>query len=169
MSTTYPELSTFARAREEAQATVDFDEELAEAAVRLLASGPVGFKLSTRVSASTLPKPKRRVCAVLRRLPERYFVPYALAKQEGFYDDWRVGVAACESPDDQLLAMPKNRRYGGGWSLAVECRPLDESDRRRFLTLDAVFSAHSPEYPLPPGLAEAVEELKDVARMAKDA
>jgi hypothetical protein len=135
----------FAAPRERARAEPDFDGELYGAALALLAGGEVGFKLSTRVSAAALPAAKRRVYAALRLLPERWFVPPALARQQGFYDDWHEAVGECKSPDDQILAMPRNRCYGDGWDAAVECRPRDPADGRRFKTLQGAFGRVPPD------------------------
>ena len=140
MSTTYPHVSTFALPREEAAAP-DFDERLAEAAVRLLAGGDVGFKLSTRVGAALLPRWKLAAYSLLcRRLPASLRVPPAPAMQRGFYHDWHAALEACKTADDQLLVMTVGRaKASDSWDLPVECRPKDETDKLRTRTLKCVF------------------------------
>lgn len=136
---------TFALAREEA-ADPCFDEKLAEAAIRMLAGGDVGFKLSTRVGATLMPRWKLAVYSLLcRRLPASLRVPPAPAMQRGFYYDWHTAVDACQAPDDQLLVMTVGRaKSADSWDLPVECRPKDETDKRRYLTLQSVFGAWMP-------------------------
>jgi hypothetical protein len=131
---------TFALPSKEA-ADPCFDEALAEAAIRLLAGGDVGFKLSTRVGASLIPRWKLAVYSLLcRRLPASLRIPPAPAMQRGFYTDWHEAIKACRTPDDQLLVMMVDRaKTAEGWDLPVECRPCDKTDERRFKTLQSVF------------------------------
>jgi len=140
MSAETATFSAFAVSREDADP--DFDEELAEAAIRLLAGGDVSFKLSTRVAACELPPAKRRVTAILRGLPAWLYVPPALAAQRAVWDFWDEALEECKTADDQLLVMPRNRSYKPGvGDVAIECRPLDETDRRRTYTLKCVFAS----------------------------
>jgi hypothetical protein len=166
---------TFSVSREEAEVeadAVDFDRELYASALALCAAGEVGFKIARRVDASALPAPKRRVFSVLRLLPRRWFVPPALAKQKGFYDLWFDAVNACKTSDYQLLVMPRNRSYEDDeddecdkkWDVAVECRPRDPTDAKRFKTLQKVFGA----CPAPVDIREIEDRLTVVEeRLAK--
>jgi hypothetical protein len=145
VSTTYPNL-TFALPSEET-AVPCFDKKLAAAAYELLAGGPVEFKLATRVDASKLPREKRWVTLAHRLLPSSWFVPPALAAQRGIYDDWDLLLEDCKSPNDQILALPKNRALpADAKDVAVECRPRDKTDRKRFLTLQSVFGTFAPRF-----------------------
>jgi hypothetical protein len=164
VSADYASLAAFAVPRKEAAADPYFDEELAEAAVRLLAGGEIKFKLSTRLPAARLPPAKRRVFALLRRLPAWLYVPPALAVQRGTFDYWGMILKECETPDDQILVMMHNRaKSADADDLPVECRPRDETDKKRFLTLQAVFGSYAPEE----DLRQLLSDLTGTHRMAK--
>jgi hypothetical protein len=119
------------------------DADLLEAARCLLAEGEVEFKLSRRVGPRQMSAWRfalyRFFCRD-NRLPEWAKGAPLVAMQLGCYDSWADVVRECRCPDDQVLVMPRNRRYGvDGWHLAVECRPGDPADALRFRTLQKVF------------------------------
>lgn len=115
-------------------------EDLARACEELLAGGPVSFDFSTRADLLRLPRPKRLTVAVMRSVPEPFYVPPDLNVKECVFDEWDAAVDACESPDDQILVRARNRFFRRGMvSPALCCRPRDPSDAARFRVLDSVF------------------------------
>jgi hypothetical protein len=153
--------------REEAVAA-PFDEAVYGEARQLLAKGGVSFKLSMRVPAASLPREKRAVYNLLRSLPDRFYVPPALAKQEGIYDYFAEVCEDCEGPDDQVLAMPRNRRYlKGAWHLPVECRPKDPTDAARTNAMRAAFAGMEPAEDLIGDIRRDVEDCRATVRLLR--
>jgi hypothetical protein len=154
VSTSAAAISAFATPREQVRSP---EEILFEAARALLAGGEVEFKLSTRVGPCHMPTwkfPLYRFFSRDARVPEALRVPPVPAMQRGCYDYWPEALEACETADDQILVMPRNRAYSaGGWDVAVECRPLDPSDAWRLRILQSVFGGVVRADPL--------EELED--------
>jgi hypothetical protein len=80
--------------------------------------------------------------------------------QRGIYDHWKEAVKACETSDDQLLVMPRNRAYKADrWDMPIECRPCDASDAKRYLTLKCVFGCSLPVEARRTYLAQIEEEI----------
>jgi hypothetical protein len=147
---TFPPPALVADALRDISAREAEEDELVAAARALLAAGPVGFKISTRVPAERLGPIRRYIYVLLcRKMPARWRhlrVPPAPAMQQGFFDDWGEALKECHTPDDQLLVMPKNRTYSTETvEIEVECRPRDPSDARRFKALHAVFAGYCEE------------------------
>jgi hypothetical protein len=104
------------------------------------------------------------VFTFIRHLPHFLYVPPWLAVQRGIFDSWVEVVDACESADDQVLVMPRNRALDSGTEdLSVECRPRDPADSVRHRTLDSVFQGmrRRPFISIPAGEWDLICELAE--------
>lgn len=149
------------------------DDELIAAARAMLETGPVGFKISSRVPAELLGRLLGRLRShvytlLCRKLPARWRVPPAPAMQRGFFDDWEPAIQECCSPDDQILVMLKNRTNSAGeLDIEVGCRPADPADSRRFEILQSIFAGYTLENLTCPARAAEMLVLREENRLMR--
>jgi hypothetical protein len=123
------------------------DKDVLAAGRRLLAGGPVCFKLSSRVDAGLLPRWKSRLYVYFcREAPDAMKVPPRPAQQLDVWTSFARALRECKTPDDQLLVMPLNRACPrSSIEKAVECRPRDPADAARTGAVAAVFEGYGGE------------------------
>lgn len=143
------------------------EERLRKAALQLRAGGPVIFKWSRRVPAKLIPRWQRAFYVVFcRKAKGRLKTPPGPAMQLNAYTTLGRAADRCETPDDQILVMPLDRDYyrPDVLELAVECRPKDPADAKRFEILRSVFGGYvGGDDPI---LREQVEEMgRDAERL----
>jgi hypothetical protein len=175
MSTDVGTLSPMLTADAPRVTTRTADEELLDAARTLLDSGPVNFKISTRVPAEELGPIRQHVYTLLcrKKLParlRRLRIPPSPAMQQGFFDGWNRAIKECRTPDDQLLVMPKNRTYSDARvDIEIECRPADPTDSHRFELLQSVFGGYTEESDLAARLRASEEYGRHCERAMREA